>query len=118
MKSLLIFMKGLPVTIVEFFGFQQSAFGGIVVEGAAQCVLAKVFPVRFCVAKVQVPGLVNGVGGGHGGGGGAAEEDEFFILLNYTAGIKDIPAIFLCQPVREPEIGAGIVGIKKGDPFP
>lgn len=62
------------------------------------CVTAEVVPVRTGVAKMKVPGLVNGVGGGDLMSGFNAEIEEAAVFLDDTGSVSVGPAVLASEP--------------------
>ena len=79
---------------------------------AAQRLLAKVDPVRLGIGQMQVPNLIDRVGGGYTRFGSATQKNKLFVLLDYPQGIAFRPAVFASNPVRKGEFNGGVTELK------
>jgi hypothetical protein len=67
---------------------------------------------------VQVPDLVDNVGGGCGCRAGDGEVDEPAVLLDGTKGKVAGPAVFTGQAVRKAEAGVRVIKVKGSKAVP
>src|SRR5262249_55293975 len=77
--------SGIEVTkLVALFG---AATGRVVVQGAAKDPAAKVVPVALRVDEMQMPGLIDRIGGRNLATCRQREVAEFLVFRNYPDGI-------------------------------
>jgi hypothetical protein len=93
------------VPVGEFPVFRRATLARAVVKRLSEHLRAEFAPIRFRIEQVQMPRLVDGIGGRDRMSSAHGEEEETAILLEDARGECGGPAVFVREPGREMECG-------------